>query len=175
MKKNSIILLALASSICQADPIGIGFIESIPSEESSEATLYSSQVINSHSTIDLEYRSKSGNIACCQRIPGNLFRKTQSTERVSNIKNKANIHTYTILRKNLSPGNLPEAINIVIINANSTKEVTPDIITARAGSDEYEIERCYGIEGINLYKKKSGKTLEHLYLYLNYDIEPTCH
>lgn len=61
-----------------------------------------------------------------------------------------------------------------ILNADSVKRLDSGAISATSDGKTFQIERCYGIDGINLFLKRKGATMEHLYLYLNVDIESTC-
>lgn len=175
MKKSlGVIFLSAAFATCNAEPIGIGFIEPTPINKPNAVILYSSQELDSNSTVDFEYKLSSGQTKCCQRISGSAFKETQATERVSAMGAAAQIYTYTASMKSLSVVGVDGFISTAVINADSTEKTRSKLITARKSHNEFTIERCYGTEGINLYRKKNGTTLEHLYFYLNYDIDPTC-
>lgn len=166
------ILFCTHSLGCQAQPLGIAFIEPSPKEHVSYFTLSSPQKLNRSSTIDVEYRTESGQEVCCQRLSGRLFNEVESTGRVSAKDQEAPIYTYQMPSRNLRIST--DLTGTAVLNADSTRRLGAGTITARNEGKTFEIERCYGIEGINLFMKHNGEIVEHLYLYLNVDIESTC-
>lgn len=174
MNKLLTLPLLIASTAHGAERIGVGFLEVSSPQNPSEVLLHSSSQINKKSTIDFEYETSPGKIKCCQRISGLHFNRIETDDKVSADGEQANIYTYKANLNNLPKVGISAMIGTAIINSDSTSGSNQDVITARKGNEEFTIERCYGIEGINLYRKKNGETLEHLYLYLNIDIESTC-
>ncbi|QEY71489.1 hypothetical protein [Pseudomonas denitrificans (nom. rej.)] len=168
----SFILAGTQTISCQAQPLGIAFIEPSPTAHLSYFTLSSPQKINRSSTIDIEYLSDSGEGICCQRLSGHSFKEVESTGRVSAADQEAPIYTYRMPSRSL--GLSAHVTGTAILNADSVKRLNSGTISATGDGKTFQIERCYGIEGINLFMKSKGATVGHLYLYLNVDIESTC-
>ncbi|WP_371367250.1 hypothetical protein ACA097_26785 [Pseudomonas sp. QL9] len=172
MKVIFIIFIFGFSSVCAAADIGVGFFEILSIEQGGQIYLHSSVRLDKNDAVNFQYQTDAGVTACCGRVESNAFTYVGQSQKVS-----TQAGTYGFLYQANLKGpalEMPEGFGIAVINADTVKGVSPDRITAVKEGEVIAFEKCYGMEGINLYEKSRGRLLEHLYFYLNIDIEPTC-
>jgi len=109
---------------------------------------------------------------CCLKFSGKEFSKIGNSEQVSSDDDGRSVFQYKLSSKS----NIKFKIQTSAAIIGNVKLISTgkEEFKFSSSSKNYVVNTCYGTEGRNLYLKRQGKQIQHLYYYFNYAIETNC-
>lgn len=166
-------LFALFPVLCGAKEIGMGFIERVVEEGGDKVYLHVAEKLNDDAAVEYQY-SENGEGRCCGRLGVKDLKLIGESRKLFRDDGARGL-VYQVDQKSFEYRRVAGFVGIALVNAYRVKERSADKLEVWFNKNKFLFEQCYGSEGINLYRKHRGKVEGHIYFYLNYDIEPSCH
>jgi len=158
--------------LCHADGLGMGFIEGVSEDGAKKVYLYTDMRIGAGAGISYQY-AVEGEARCCGRLSGRDLKFIGESKKVFKDDGGHGL-VYQVIKNKIDYQKVDDFVGMVVINAKSVVGKSPNMLTGFVHKKKVMFERCFGTEGVNIYKKQGEKKLGHIYFYLGYDMDPDC-